>query len=61
MVKPIFSAAMAATPYKADFYKKLGPEGQKAVVDQRLEKWLGALEKVVEILQDFQGRKEAKW
>ena len=52
---------MAATPYKADFYKKLGPEGEKPKVDAALEKWLSALEKVVGVLQDFQTRKEAKW
>ena len=61
MVKPIFSAAMAATPYKADFYKKLGPEGEKAKVNAELEKWLSALENVKVILENFQSRKEAKW
>ena len=61
MIKPIFSAAMSATPYKADFYKKLGSEGEKPKVDAALDKWLAALENVVEITQEFQNRKEAKW
>ena len=29
IVKPIFSAAMSATPYRADFYKKLGEDDAK--------------------------------
>lgn len=61
LIKPVFSAAMGATPYKADFYKKLGPEGEKGKVDEALDKWLLNLEKVVSVLQQFQERKEAKW
>ena len=60
-MKPVFSAAMSATPYKADFYKKMGPENEKYKVDEALEKWLTALEKVVSVLQAFQETKQAKW
>ena len=59
MVKPIFSAAMSATPYRKDFYVKLGADETKVNVD--LEKWLSALEKQVAILKEFQNTKEAKW
>ena len=59
MVKPIFSAAMSATPYRADFYSKLGPD--QAQVQSQLRIWLGALEKQVGILKGFLDRKEAKW
>ncbi|KAF2108819.1 glycolipid transfer protein-like protein HET-C2 [Lophiotrema nucula] len=59
MVKPIFSAAMSACPYRKDFYKKLGDD--QAKIDTELGKWLDALEKQVGILKDFQGRKEAQW
>ena len=59
MVKPIFSAAMSATPYRKDFYAKLGDDQSK--VDSTANTWLGALEKQVGILKEFQGRKEAKW
>ena len=59
MVKPIFSAAMSATPYRKDFYAKLGDDAGK--VDKAAGKWLGALEKQVAILKQFQGRKESKW
>ncbi len=52
---------MSATPYKADFYKKMGPEGQKEKVDEALEKWLIALEHIVKVLQSFQETKQAKW
>ncbi|KAL9041237.1 MAG: hypothetical protein Q9180_001413 [Flavoplaca navasiana] len=58
MVKPIFSAAMSATPYKKDFYIKMGNE-EKAKVD--MAKWLDALEGQVKVLKEFQDRKEAKW
>ncbi|MCJ1245790.1 hypothetical protein MMC30_002994 [Trapelia coarctata] len=59
LVKPIFSAAMSATPYRKDFYAKLADdpvEGQ-----QGLEIWLAALEERVLILKQFMARKEAKW
>jgi hypothetical protein len=59
MVKPIFSAAMSATPYRKDFYGKLGDDDSK--VQAELEKWLAALEKLVAILNTFLAKKEAKW
>lgn len=59
MVKPIFTAAMSATPYRKDFYAKLGDN--QAKVDEAAGKWLEALEKQVSILKQFQARKEAKW
>ncbi|ORY18952.1 glycolipid transfer protein domain-containing protein [Clohesyomyces aquaticus] len=59
IIKPIFSAAMGATPYRKDFYKKLGDDETK--VNAELEKWLAALEKVIGILKEFMARKEAKW
>lgn len=60
MVKPIFSAAMSATPYRKDFYVKI-VGGEEETVKDKLEAWLGALEKQVEILKEFLARKEAKW
>jgi hypothetical protein len=59
VVKPIFSAAMSATPYRKDFYQKLG--GDEAKVNAELEKWLSALEQQVGILNEFLARKESKW
>jgi len=59
MVKPIFSAAMSATPYRKDFYAKMG--GDQEIVNKELEKWLSALEEQVSILNEFLGRKENKW
>jgi hypothetical protein len=59
MVKPIFSAAMAATPYRKDFYAKLGDDNAKT--ETAMEQWVSALEKQVSILKEFQQRKEAKW
>jgi hypothetical protein len=58
-VKPIFSAAMSATPYRKDFYKKLGDDDAKVQTD--LEKWLTGLERDLAILKEFLARKEAKW
>jgi len=59
IVKPIFSAAMSATPYRKDFYAKLGND--EAKVKSELETWLAALEERIKVLQEFLGRKEAKW
>ncbi|KAF2849692.1 glycolipid transfer protein [Plenodomus tracheiphilus IPT5] len=59
VVKPLFSAAMSATPYRKDFYAKLGEDDAK--VQPALDKWLAALEKHVGVLNEFLARKEAKW
>ena len=59
MVKPIFSAAMSATPYRKDFYAKLGDD--VAMVAAELRVWLAALEKILAVLKGFLDRKEAKW
>ena len=59
IVKPIFSAAMSATPYRKDFYAKLGDDQQR--VQKELKEWLEALERRVSILNDFMARKENQW
>jgi hypothetical protein len=59
MVKPIFSAAMSACPYRKDFYVKLGDDQDK--VHQELRVWLAALETRLAVLKGFLDRKEAKW
>ncbi|KAL1842574.1 hypothetical protein VTJ49DRAFT_4857 [Mycothermus thermophilus] len=59
LVKPIFSAAMSACPYRTDFYAKVGSDDAK--VREELTVYLAALEKIVKILKDFLNSKEAKW
>ena len=59
VIKPIFSAAMSATPYRKDFYKKLGDDQGK--VNAELDKWLQSLENVVAILKKFTTSKDYKW
>lgn len=59
MVKPIFSAAMSACPYRKDFYAKLSADPEKVAAELRV--WLAALEKLLAILKGFLDRKEAKW
>jgi hypothetical protein len=62
MVKPIFSAAMSATPYRKDLYARMagqGVEGEK--VREELESWLKALEERVAVLKAFLASPEAKW
>lgn len=59
MVKPIFSAAMSATPYRKNFLEKLGDDESKVL--SAMEKEVAALEKVVGILKTFQARKDAQW
>ncbi|KGO73753.1 hypothetical protein PITC_039640 [Penicillium italicum] len=58
-VKPIFSAAMSATPYRKDFYSKLGQDQTK--VAAAMAKEVAALEKVIAILKSFQATKPAQW
>lgn len=59
LVKPIFSAAMSACPYRKDFYSKLGSDEVK--VQEELKEYLASLESIVGILKDFLASKEAKW
>lgn len=60
LIKPVFSAAMGATPYRRDFYAKLdGGAGQNKVAEL-LEAWLSALERIVAILKAFLARPENK-
>lgn len=62
LVKPIFSAAMSATPYRRDFYRKtVGEQVNENQAQEALEKWLSALEERVMILKVFLASKEAKW
>ena len=62
LIKPVFSAAMSATPYRKDFYARLGGEGtDPEATKQALEKWVSALEERVAILKTFLASKEAKW
>jgi len=59
VVKGVFSVAMKACPYRADFYKKLAadPDGgvsmQEVKLDDDLNKWLAALAAIIQIIQDF--------
>ena len=50
---------MSATPYRKDFYAKLGDDATKS--QAALEACVEALEKRVAILKAFLDRKEAKW
>ena len=62
LVKPIFSAAMSATPYRKDLYAKMlgdGASPDQLVTDA--EKWLTALEERIAILKTFLASKDAKW
>ncbi|KAF3904936.1 hypothetical protein ABW20_dc0109553 [Dactylellina cionopaga] len=55
VVKGIFSVALKATPYRKDFYIKLGAEDEagRTKVDNQLQGWLKGLEAVVETTQKF--------
>ncbi|KAL7949902.1 glycolipid transfer protein [Trichoderma barbatum] len=59
LIKPVFSAAMSACPYRNDFYTKLGADQGKVASD--LTVYLAALQKIVGILKAFVESKEAKW
>ncbi|GAA5830279.1 hypothetical protein JCM3766R1_002853 [Sporobolomyces carnicolor] len=51
VVRPVFSLAMKACPYRADFYAKLGPPTSN--VDQELVKWNSALGEIITNLEAF--------
>jgi len=59
IVKGIFSVAMKACPYRADFYAKLaadpagGPAASAEQLDSELNTWLAALASIVERVQAF--------
>lgn len=57
LVKGVFTLAMKACPYRADFYKKLGDDPAK--VDTQMSTWLAGLEKIVGILNTY--LPTAKW
>lgn len=59
LIKPIFSAAMGATPYRKDFYAKLGSDEAKVQGD--LAVYLKSLKEIVVILQEFLASPDAKW
>lgn len=50
---------MGATPYRKDFYSKLGDDGDKVQAELRV--YLASLEKIVGILKGFLDSKDAKW
>lgn len=58
VIKPIFNAALSATPYRKDFFDKLGFD---ASAEPALKEYVSALQNQVKILKDFQSRKEAQW
>lgn len=58
LVKPIFSAAMSATPYRKDFYAKLGSD--EKLCHHALDKWLTALEQQVSVLKQDLNRRDVK-
>ncbi|KAK4158051.1 hypothetical protein C8A00DRAFT_28952 [Chaetomidium leptoderma] len=59
LVKPVFSAAMGACPYRKDFYAKLGADEEK--VKEEMREYLAALDKIVAIIKAFLDSSEAKW
>jgi hypothetical protein len=50
---------MSATPYRKDFYGKLGAD--QAQVAAELKTYLASLKNIVDILKTFLASKEAKW
>lgn len=51
VVRPVFSLAMKACPYRADFYAKLGQPQEKVL--EQLAAWLKGLEVIVAQLKQF--------
>lgn len=51
LIRPVFKLAMKACPYRKDLYEKLGSPLEK--VQEQLEEWVAALEKIVKIIEEF--------
>ncbi|CAO3574131.1 unnamed protein product [Mortierella alpina] len=51
LVRPVFTMAMKACPYRADFYAKLGTD--QGLVKNDLSAYLGGLDKVVTDIQAY--------
>ncbi|KAF8985870.1 hypothetical protein BGZ46_000973 [Entomortierella lignicola] len=51
VVRPVFSVAMKACPYRSDFYAKLGSD--QSLVQQDLSAYLGGLRTIVVDIQAF--------
>lgn len=61
VIKPIFTAAMSACPYRKDFYANVGKGEDEAKFKGEMGTYLKSLENVVGILKPFTESKEAKW
>lgn len=59
LLKPVFSAAMSATPYRKDFYKKLGDDQE--TVDRQLKEWLSGLQETLIVLKKDLFDLNKKW
>ncbi|OLL27127.1 putative protein PLEKHA9 [Neolecta irregularis DAH-3] len=51
LVRPLISVALKSTPYRKDFYKKLGQD--QDLVEKQLIEWLNALENIVSIVMKY--------
>ena len=61
IVKPIFSAAMAATPYRQEFVARVaGDSSNTSKAEEDMKTWVAALEERIGILYPFLAS-EAKW
>jgi len=53
VIRPVFSMAMKACPYRADFYQKLSDGGSEAETQEQLGKWLAALKGITDRMDAF--------
>jgi hypothetical protein len=61
LVKPIFSAAMTATPYRQEFIARVaGDSSNTSKAEEDMKAWVAALEERIGILYPFLAS-EAKW
>lgn len=61
VIKPVFSAAMSACPYRKDFYASVSKGEDAGKFKEQMGTYLQSLEKIVNILKPFTESKEAKW
>lgn len=59
--RTLFNAAWTLVPRRADFYRRLAADDTSQSAVEDTEKWVAALESVVNILKDFMNSPDSRW
>lgn len=59
--RTLFSAAWTMIPRRAEFYRKLAADETSEAAVEDTEKWVAAMEAIVNILKDFTNSPDSRW